>query len=77
MMMHGFGAFSWLGIILGFVVHVAFAVMVVLSAIWLYRSLFKKDTVDFATPEQILQQRYAKGELSLEDFQMMKHHLAE
>lgn len=78
MMMYGIGgAFGWFGMILGIVVHFAFAVMVVLAAVWLYRVLFKKDSAETQDAEMVLKQRYAKGELSLEEFQTMKRHLAE
>lgn len=41
MMMYGWsGPLSWLPMVLGVVVHVAFAAMMVLAVIWLFRSLF-------------------------------------
>ncbi|HMM22729.1 MAG TPA: SHOCT domain-containing protein [Selenomonadales bacterium] len=78
MMMYGLGGtFGWFGMIVGMVIHLAFAVMVVLAAIWLYRSLFRKSPAETPEAEAILKQRYATGELTLEEFREMKRHLAE
>ncbi|MDR7868848.1 MAG: SHOCT domain-containing protein [Sporomusaceae bacterium] len=79
MMMYGFdGPLGWLPMVLGMVIHIAFAVMVVLAAIWLFRSLFRgaEQYSGERKAEIILKQRYAKGEISLEDYQRMKKELA-
>lgn len=79
MMMHGFdGPLGWLPMVLGMVIHIAFAVMVVLAAIWLFRSLFcgAERYSGERKAEIILKQRYAKGEISVEDYQRMKKELA-
>jgi putative membrane protein len=79
MMMHGFDdPFGWLAIILGVVVHIAFAVMVVLAAVWLFKSLFRgaEQYSGDRKAEVILKQRYAKGEISIEDYRRMKNELA-
>ncbi len=78
MMMHGFdGPLGWLAMILGMVVHIAFAVMVVLAAVWLFRSLFRgaEQYSGDRKAEAILKQRYASGEISVEDYQRMKKEL--
>lgn len=79
MMMHGFdGPLGWLALILGTVIHIAFAVTVVLAAVWLFKSLFRgaDDYSGERRAEIILKQRYAKGEISLEDYRRMKEELA-
>lgn len=79
MMMHGFDdPLGWLALILGTVIHIAFAVTVVLAAVWLFKSLFRgaDDYSGERRAEIILKQRYAKGEISLEDYRRMKEELA-
>lgn len=79
MMMYGFdGPLGWLPMVLGMVIHIAFAVMVVLAAIWLFRSLFRgaEQYSGERKAEMILKQRYAKSELSIEDYHRMKKELA-
>lgn len=79
MMMYGFdGPIGWLAMVLGVVIHIAFAVMVVLAAIWLFRSLFRgaEQYSGDRKAEIILKQRYAKGEISIEDYQRMNKELA-
>ena len=79
MMMYGFdGPIGWLAMILGVVIHIAFSVMVVLATIWLFRSLFRgaEQYSGDRKAEIILKQRYAKGEISIEDYQRMKKELA-
>lgn len=79
MMMYGLnGPLSWLAMALGIVVHLAFAAMVVLAAIWLFRSLFSGASrySGERRAEIILKQRYAKGELSLDEYSRMKKELA-
>lgn len=79
MMMYGWdGPLGWLAMFLGIVVHVAFAAMVVLAAVWLFRSLFSgaSQYSGERKAEIILKQRYAKGELSIDDYQRMKKELS-
>ena len=79
MMMYGInGPLGWLAVALGVAVHVAFAVMVVLAAIWLFRSLFRgaEQCSGDHKAETILKQRYARGEISGEEYQRMKNELA-
>ncbi len=79
MMMYGIeGPLGWLAVVLGIVVHIAFAVMVVLAAVWLFRSLFRgaEQYSGDRKAETILKQRYARGEISIDDYQRMKKELA-
>lgn len=72
------GAAGSLAAILGIVIHIAFAAMVVMSAIWLFRALFSgtEQFVGSHKAEIILKQRYAKGELSREDYHHMKRDIS-
>lgn len=81
MMMYGYGggsALGWIAMILGIVVHVAFAAMVVLAAIWLFRTLFRSGEAISGShkADVILKQRYAKGEITFDEYQKMKQDLA-
>lgn len=81
-MMHGwgFGSFGWIGMILMWLVPVGFVVLVVLGIVWLVRGLTssgegKADTVQQAeaqpSPREILQIRYARGEITREQYLQM------
>jgi putative membrane protein len=86
-MMHGFGfgygyggPMSWLFGLLGLIMNLSFVIIAVLAAIWLFRSVFKKED----TPElshtsalEILKERYAKGELNSEEFAKMKEEISD
>lgn len=77
MMGYGFdGPLGWLGMVIGMVVHLAFIVLIVLATIWMFRAVFpgKRDN---STPDstEILRQRYAKGELSRDEYQQLKQDL--
>jgi putative membrane protein len=75
MMGYGFGGpFSWLGMGFGIIMHVAVIALVVLTAIWVFKMVFRggnqverpSDALD------ILKQRYAKGEITDEEYGRMK-----
>ena len=78
MMGYGFdGPLGWLGMGIGMVVHLAFVGLIVLATIWLFRAVFpgKRDGNNPASLE-IIRQRYAKGELSRDEYQQLKQDLA-
>lgn len=73
----GFGGFGGIGMILGMVLHLAFAALVIFGFIWLIK---KGTTGGFSISNNIgaletLNVRYAKGELSSEDYKRMKKEL--
>ena len=81
-MMHGwgFGSFGWIGMILMWLVPVSFLVLVILGIVGLVRGLTssgdgKADTVQQAeaqtSPREILQIRYASGEITREQYLQM------
>ena len=78
-MMHGwgFGSFGWIGIILMWLVPVGFVVLVVLGVVGLVRGFTssgvgKVDPYQLAeaqpSPREILQIRYASGEITREQY---------
>lgn len=69
------GEFSWLGMGLGIIIQFGLAALVILGAISLYKSTFGNTKSSHSTDMEILRQRYAKGELSSEDFQRMKNEI--
>jgi putative membrane protein len=65
--MHGFGLIFWLLIIIGLV-----------GAVWFFGSLPKaRDQVDHTTARQLLEERYARGEINREEYLQRKRDLEE
>ena len=71
------GFWSLLSMGLGLVIHAAFATMVVLSAIWLYKKVMadKEMVKESGSALDILQQRLAKGEISTEEYRALREEL--
>lgn len=75
MMGYGYGGpFSWLGMGLGIIIHVAVIAVIVFAAIWMFKMVFRggiqiERSIDSL---EILKQRYAKGEITDEEYQHMK-----
>ena len=76
----GFGGFGLIGMILNLVVTTGLIVGIVLLVVWLVRrfapsqqgtaiSAYRPETQP--TPQEILQVRYARGEISREEYQQM------
>jgi putative membrane protein len=76
-MMTGFGmGFGWFGL----VVMAVFWIAIIAAALWIFSNLFpqNKQTTSGDTPETavtILKKRYARGEISREDFEAIRHDL--
>lgn len=74
---------SWLMLIVGVVFWIAIVVAVILLIIWLYRQVSGKDArraggvpgAAGESPLEILQKRYARGEITLKEFEVMKKEL--
>lgn len=78
MMSFGYNGFlDWLSMGLGLVIHVAFAAMVVLSAIWLYKKVLSREENENKPGHalDILQHRLAKGEISTEEYRLLRREL--
>ena len=77
-MMTGFGiGFGWIGLLLTLL----FWSGLILLGVWLVREVFKSTSGSHfqfrgdPTARQILDQRYARGEISQEEYEAMKHDL--
>jgi len=74
-MMTGFGmGFGWFG----FLIMAVFSVAIIAAALWFFSTLFpqNKQTTVGDMPETavtILKKRYARGEISREEFEAMRH----
>lgn len=78
MMGAGYGSLlGWLGMGLGIIMHIAFAVGTVLAVIWLFKAVFMDRIRAGEQPAalELVKARYAKGEISAEDYQRIKQDL--
>ena len=77
-MMGGFfgGGIGWIGMIFGFIFFVAIVIGVILLIVWLVRRSGYSITDKTSTHSlEILKERYAKGELTKEQYENMKKEL--
>lgn len=79
MMGYGFGSglMGWLGMGFSMIIHLAFAALLIMAAIWMFKSVFGNDhkAPQITSAVEILKQRYAKGEINAEEYQRMKKDL--
>ncbi len=78
MMGYGFsGPLGWLGMGLGIIVHLAFTALIIMAAVWLFKALFRNGSQNEPRTDalEILKQRYAKGEITTDEYQGMKKEL--
>jgi len=75
---YGYGTFGLIGMILNLVITVGLIVGIVLLAVWLVRrlgaeggALSQKPGQAAFSPREILQTRYARGEITREQYQQM------
>ena len=77
---YGFGGFGWIGMILNLVITIGVIVGVVLLVVWLVRRSSpggQASATSFGqtggqpTPREILQSRYASGEISRDEYQQV------
>ncbi len=81
MMMGGFGGFGWIGMIVNLVITIAVIVGLVLLVVWAVRRMSgnqQAGTPNLAGPSarDIAQTRYARGEISREEYQQIISDLA-
>jgi len=76
----GFGTFGWIGMILNLVITIGLIVGVVLLVVWLVRRISVNNQGALSnssqpgsqsTPRDILQIRYARGEIGRDEYQQM------
>ena len=78
MMMYGYGnGMGWLGMGLGMIIHLAFTALIIMAVVWLFKALFRSGlpVQNQSGAVEILRQRFAKGELTSDEFQRMKKEL--
>lgn len=81
MWMHGFGGgpFGYMGMGVGLIMHVLVLAVLVLFAVWLFRSLkggsVTKHEEAPADALEVLKLRLAKGEITLEEYRERKEEL--
>ncbi|GMR10821.1 MAG: hypothetical protein BMS9Abin28_1645 [Anaerolineae bacterium] len=75
MMIGGFGTFGWVGLILNLVITIGVIIGIVVLIIWAVRRLSadgsgsSRSEPAGATPKEILQLRYARGEITRDQYQ--------
>jgi putative membrane protein len=76
-MMMGYGFGGGFGMMIGMITHLAFAAMIIMAAIWMYKTAVRggKEAQIQTGALEILKQRYAKGEITTEEYQTMKKEL--
>lgn len=73
--MMGWGSYGWIGMIINLVITVAVIAGFVWLVIWLVRRAGSNDSANFGpaavgqSPREILQTRYARGEITREQYQ--------
>ena len=62
---------------IGMITHLAFAAMIIMAAIWMFKTVVRggKEVQGQTGALEILKQRYAKGEITTEEYQNMKKEL--
>ncbi|HWR44846.1 SHOCT domain-containing protein [Sporomusa sp.] len=79
MMGYGFGGgpLGWLGMGFGMIIHLAFAALIIMAAIWMFKAVFRggHQVPQTTSAVEIVKQRYAKGEINAEEYQRMKKEL--
>ncbi len=78
MMGYSFGGpFAWLGMGLGILVHLAFTALVIMAVVWLFKALFRNSSLNEPRNDalEIVRQRYAKGEITTDEYHHMKQEL--
>ncbi|MPN50183.1 hypothetical protein SDC9_197809 [bioreactor metagenome] len=76
MMGYGFGGglLGWLGMGFGMIMHLAFTAIVIMGAIWIFNAVFRGgyQADKHTSAVEILKQRYARGEITNDEYQRIK-----
>jgi putative membrane protein len=75
----GFGGFGWIGMIVNLAITLGLILLLVLLIAWLWRRVnpvpgtpaAAQSTAALASPKEILQIRYARGEITRDQYQQM------
>lgn len=71
----GGGPLGWLGMGFGMIIHLAFAALIIMAAIWMFKAVFRGGVPQTTSAVEIVKQRYVKGEINAEEYQRMKKEL--
>ncbi|MDR3565298.1 MAG: SHOCT domain-containing protein [Negativicutes bacterium] len=66
------GPFHWLGFGFGMISHVVFLILAICGVFWFFKAISRSRQHQESTALEILKSRYAKGEISSEDYQRIK-----
>lgn len=69
----GFGTLGWAEMLAGLLLNLALIVGVVLLVVWLVKRIAApgRDETPYGRPQEILKMRYARGEITREQYQEM------
>ncbi len=70
--MGGYGMMGYGGSIIGWAFMILFWAALVLAIIWLYKQVRGEEKAVAETPLDVLKKRYAKGEITKDEFNEMK-----
>ena len=77
-MMGGFfGGMGWIGMILGFIFFIAIIIGIILFIVWIVKRS-THDSADYKTESkslEVLKERYAKGEITKEQYEEIKKNI--
>ena len=71
-----FGVWGWIGLILNLVFWVALIAVLVVLVVWAIRRARVPAGTGQPTAKEILQAKYARGEITREQYQLMKQDIA-
>ena len=77
MMMYGFGAWGWGGMVIGMLINIAVLIGLVVLIVWAVQKVSRNSgfnqtsTSGTQTAREIAQARYAKGEINREEYQQI------
>lgn len=78
MMGYGFGgSLGWLGMGFGMIINLAFTALIILAVIWMFKAVFRggHQAEGPTGAIEILKKRYAKGEITSEEYRRIKKEL--
>ena len=78
MMGYGFGGpIGFIGMGLGLIIHLAFAALIIMGAVWMFKALSRgvNQPQGKVNALDIVKRRYAAGEIAKEEYQLMKKEL--
>ena len=78
MMGYGYGSsMGWLGMGFGMIMNLAFTALIIMAVIWMFKAVSRDGHREEKSTGAIgiLKERYAKGEITSEEYQYMKKEL--